>query len=293
MTHSLAELIHEKRPHLTAGSIKTYSSILSNLHKKVFEPPFNLEDFTHVKPIMDYLKDVPANKRKTILSALVVICGDDKYRAQMMTDIHSTKTDTDKQTKNEKQEANWIQPEQIQSIYDSLKRNADLIYKKAQLSPTDLQQIQSFLLLALSSGLFIPPRRSLDWCDLKIKAVDKAKDNYIDKTNFVFNSYKNSGTKGQQSIEIPKPLKSILTKWIKTNPTEYFFFDLNGNKLTNVKINQRLNKIFDGRKISTSMLRHVYLSSKYADTIKRNKELAQDLHDMGSSAAQETTYIKS
>ena len=31
------------------------------------------------------------------------------------------------------------------------------------------------------SGQFIPPRKSLDWTEFKIKNVDKAEDNYLDK----------------------------------------------------------------------------------------------------------------
>ena len=33
------------------------------------------------------------------------------------------------------------------------------------------------------SGIYIPPRRSLDWTEFKIKNIDKAEDNYLDKIN--------------------------------------------------------------------------------------------------------------
>jgi hypothetical protein len=75
------------------------------------------------------------------------------------------------------------------------------------------------------------------------------------------------------------------------NPTEYLFFDSGGNKLSNVKLTQRLNKIF-GKKASVNQLRHTYLSDKYQDTIKLNKEMADDMKAMGSSRAQEMVYIK-
>jgi hypothetical protein len=34
------------------------------------------------------------------------------------------------------------------------------------------------------------------------------------------------------------------------------------------------------------------LTDKYADTIKKNEEMAEDMTAMGSSKAQEKTYIK-
>ena len=141
------------------------------------------------------------------------------------------------------------------------------------------------------SGIFIPPRRSLDYCNFKIKNIDKATDNYLDKNELLFVSYKTARFYGLQKIEIPKELKTILTKWIKCNPTDYLLFDINNNKLSSVKLNQRLNKIF-GKASSVNALRHSYLTSKYGDTIKTNNSLATDLSEMGSSLAQAKIYIK-
>ena len=107
----------------------------------------------------------------------------------------------------------------------------------------------------------------------------------------VFNSYKTAKTYGQQEVEIPKTLKSILTKWIKLNPTPYLLFDTNMNQLTNVKLNQRMNRIFDG-KISVNAMRHTYLTDKYKKTSEENRELAEEMTNMGSSVNMAETYIK-
>jgi len=139
--------------------------------------------------------------------------------------------------------------------------------------------------------MFIPPRRLKDYVDFKIKDIDQEKDNYIEKKSMIFNSYKTSKTYQRQEIVIPPELLKILKKWIKVNPTEYLFFDSNGKKLSNVKLTQRLNKIF-GKKASVNQLRHTYLSNKYQDTIKQNKEMEDDMKAMGSSRSQEKIYIK-
>ena len=39
-------------------------------------------------------------------------------------------------------------------------------------------------------GIYIPPRRSLDYVCFKIKNINRDEDNYLDKNEFVFNKYK-------------------------------------------------------------------------------------------------------
>jgi len=291
---NLKEYIKEKRPNLGASSITTYNSILMNLYKHVFGNinDINVKNFDETEPILKHLGDMPSNKRKTILSALVIVTDDKKYRDLMLADIKTYSTEINKQEKTDTQKENWIETSEVKQLWDSLKQTADLLYKKAQLTSGDLQQIQSFIIISLLGGMFIPPRRSLDFVNFKIKETDKAKDNYIDKKELIFNSYKTCRFYGEQKVELPSALKSILTKWCKVNPTNYLLFDSNFGQLSSVKLNQRLNKIFNGKKISVNMLRKSYLSGKYGDTIKTNHELAADLSQMGSSTAQATTYIK-
>ena len=153
----------------------------------------------------------------------------------------------------------------------------------------DLQDIQSFVMLSLF--VLLPPRRALDYSEMKITNIDKKSDNYIKGNNLVFNIYKTSKQKGQQVLAIPKELKSILNKWIKNNTTDYLLFDNKGNKLTSVKINQRFKKLF-GKSFSVNMFRKLYLSDKYADTMTEMKNLEKDMVSMGSSKAQVNHYVK-
>jgi hypothetical protein len=59
-------------------------------------------------------------------------------------------------------------------------------------------------------------------------------------------------------------MKNLLKKWYDINNNEYVLIDTKGNKLNQVKLNQRLNKIFD-MKISVNALRHSYLTNKYGE----------------------------
>jgi hypothetical protein len=289
----LKSYIKEKRPTLSASSIITYNSILKNLYKKVFGTgDIDHKKFDDTEKILAHLKDLPANKRKTILSALVIITDDKKYRDLMLEDIKTYNHEIGKQEKTETQKENWVAGADIKTVWETLKRNADLLYKKSHLTQGDLQQIQSFIIISLLGGMFIAPRRSKDFCDFKIKNVDKEKDNYLDKATLVFNSYKTAKCYGEQKVIIPPTLKSLLAKWIKTNPTEWLLFDTNMNPLSSVKLNQRLNKLFDGKKVGVNMLRHTYLTDKFGEQIKKDKEISNTMSDMGSSSNMLKTYIK-
>jgi hypothetical protein len=286
----LITYIKSKRPTLSEGSLKTYTSILRSLHKKIFGGAVDVKDFDDSKKVLNFLKDLEPNKRKTLLSALVVITDDSDYRKLMMEDVSDYNKQINKQEKSDTQQENWVDTNDVKLIYDNLKRNADLLYKKGNHSPSELQQIQNFILLALMSGIFIAPRRSLDYCEFKIRNIDKEKDNYLDKNKLVFNRYKTFSTYGQQSVDIPVQLRNIITKWSKINPTDYLLIDTNGNKLNSVKLNQRFNGIFGGKKVATNMLRSSFLTGKYADTSKKQKEMEQDLENMGTNVPK--NYIK-
>lgn len=290
----IEETIIKNRPNISKSSLKTYESLLRNLHNKVFDND-NLnnyiERFNESDKIIKYLKDLEPRKRKTLLSALVVITDKKEYRDLMLEDIKNYNNEENKQVKSSKQKENWVEKDMIIKLYKDLSNISNSLYKKQNLTSKELQYIQKYIILSLLGGMYIPPRRSKDFVDFKIKNIDKDKDNYIDKNKLVFNSYKTAKTYGKQEVEIPKTLKAIITKWIKVNPTEYLFFDTNNNKISNVKLNQRLNLLF-GKKASVNILRHSYLSDKYGDMIDKQNDLDLDMSKMGSSKIQEKIYIK-
>ena len=291
----ISKSLKEQRSSLGESSIKTYTSVLRSLHKKVFgDDEISMENFKNTEKIMDFLKDIPANRRKTILSALVVLTGEEKYKKNMAEDVTTYNHEIAKQETTPAQEKAWVDKSQLDTIFLGLKQHADMLYKKSHLTPADLQHIQDYVMLACMGGFFIPPRRSLDYCLFKIKGIDKTKDNYLDKSSFVFNTYKTSKTYGRQVVGLPKELKTIITKWIKFNPTDNLLFDTNMNPLNSVKVNQRLGKMFKSIATGTSVnaLRHSYLTTKYGDTIKQKKEIDKDMSEMGSSANMITTYVK-
>lgn len=289
----IKEELHKKRPSLSNSSLITYTSILKNLYIKVFDSnKIDTKKFEDTEPILNFLKNIPCNKRKTILSALVIMTDNKKYRDLMLEDVRDYNKEIHKQEKTPEQEANWVNTNEVKQLWEELKKNAELLYKKKDLKPIDLQEIQNFIIISLLGGIFIPPRRSKDYVDFYIKNINKEKQNYLDKNKMYFNSYKTAKTYGLQTIDVPKPLQLILNKWIKVNPTNTLLFDAYLNPLSSVKLNQRLNKIFNEKKISVNALRHTYLTDKYLHTIKEKDDINNTMKEMGSSANMLTSYVK-
>ncbi len=296
------DFLREKRDTLSNSSINTYSSILRSLYKKVFgDGLIEPKRFDDHKKIIGYLKDVPPNKRKTILSALVIITNKKEYRELMMSDIQDYKKIIDKQEKTDSQEKNWVTAEEIDLRFKQLEKTALPLMKKDSLSNSELQAVQNYIILALLSGKYIMPRRSKDYVDFKIRNINKDKDNYIsdDGKSLVFNSYKTAKAYGRQTVKLPTKLRNILKRWIALNPHDYLLVDSNGSALGgegksangSVKLNQRLEKIF-GKKAGVNMMRHSTLTEKYGDIIQKKENLKKDMQDMGSSLNMSETYIK-
>ena len=289
METEIIDTLKEKRPNLHAKSVKTYVSLLKNIMKNMnYE---NVEDLDkNPTKVIEFLKEKYDNLNgiKTRLSSLFVITNNKAYHTDMMTNIEKYNTETNKQEKNEKQKENWMTSEQIETIYDNMETSIKPLWKKKNLSIKELMKIQDFVILSLFT--LIPPRRSLDYVEFKINNIDTNKDNYIKGNSLVFNTYKTSTQKGQQTIKIPKELKSLLTKYIKliSDKSDYLLFNNKIEQLSIPNFTLRLNKIF-GKKVSVNMLRHIYLSEKHADNLK---EMKDDFAKMGSSLKQSNTYIK-
>jgi hypothetical protein len=151
---------------------------------------------------------------------------------------------------------------------------------------------QNYIILMLTSGVFFSPRRSLDWISLKTDNVNFEKDNYINfkKKLIVFNRFKGSVNKGPQSIELLAIVAKTIKLFLKNRfvKSDYLLNDSKGTQMSNVQLTQFLNNIFQ-KNVSTSMLRHFYVSNKF----KGVDELQKIAIDMGTSVNMLTNdYMK-
>jgi hypothetical protein len=293
MSKDLIEVLKEKRANLSPSTLYSYSSTLRSLHKRVFpNVEFDIDHFNKVEPIMEDLEKKSPSVRKTTLAILFVLTGKPEYQQQMKEDIEAYKEETSKQEMSEKQKENFVTQEEIKAKFKELEKDAKILYKKTTLTPKDKQEIQNYIIIALCSGVIegLPPRRSLDYINMRIRNVTD-EDNFIDKGKvFVFRRYKGSDKKGTQSLPIPKPLQTILNKWISVNNSDWLLHDIKEEQLSSTKLTQRLNKIFN-KKFSINGLRHSFLSDRFQSTIEEAKDMEETMGKMGSSIEQQKIYI--
>lgn len=297
-----SEEIKKIKPKISVASLKTYNSLLKNVHRTAFgnaEP--DIKNFKKEKIIMEYLNKKPYNTRKTFMAALLCIEPDNKaYKDQMNEDIRTYRDEVSKSELTDKLDESAISQEEIDGIMAKLKQNAKALLKKQSHTIPDLMEIQNWVILSMYYG-HIVPRRAQDYVLMLHKNADKKYDNYVDMQDnrLVFNKYKTAikmgeTLKGRQELEIPPSLKKILKKWIAVIPPEVdnLFFNSQLLPLSNVSLNQRLNAIFGGKKASVNSLRHFYLTSKYKDLMEKTEEMDEEMQAMGSSKAQANIYIK-
>ena len=288
--------LKEAKPNVSASTIKTYNTILKTIYKKVFgtdETP-DIEKFKDVEKIFDYIKDAPLQTQKTKLSAIMALAPVAVYRNRIYEIQKELSKETEKSEMTEKLEVAEITPEEMKKVVKSVKKNADAINRKSELTMKDLQDIQNYIIVSLYHG-HIPPRRAIDFTEMVLIPIDKASENYINikKSKFVFNQYKTASVYGTQEVAIPPALKRILKKWIALIPDDvnHLLFNSKREQLSNVSLNQRLNEIFGANK-GVNSLRHYYLTQNHSKTVEGTDKLAADMVAMGSNINQAKTYIK-
>lgn len=299
---NFADDIKKSKPNISAGSLKTYNSLLRSIYKGAFgatDKP-DVGNFKKSKEIMEFLESKPFNVRKTYLAALLSIAPDEKvFKETMMNDIKSYSDDIKKEEMTPKLAESAISQTEIDAITADLKQNADVLFKKKAHRVVDLMDIQNYIILSLYNG-HVVPRRALDYCAMLYQNYATESDNYIDfkRNKLVFNQYKTAQKmgkelKGRQELDLPLALKKILQKWIALIPKEvdHLLFNTNLEPLTNVSLNQRLNGIFGGKK-SVNSLRHFYLTKNYKELMEETQRMSADMQAMGSSIDQAKNYVR-
>ena len=295
----LKEKLKENRPNLSSSSIKTYISLLNSLYKYISKDSddINLKLFNNDKIVMQLIDKMkyPA----TLLASLYVLTNNDVYHVAMIKEMTLNKEQSESQIKTEKQKDNMITKTEVESVINSMRNKANLIFKNNDKSLKAINSLVNYILIILASGIYMEPRRSLDWSLMKYKKLNDDNEdefNYYNskKSEFIFNKYKTSQTYKQQIEKIPTQLKTILNKYIKyidsNNVHGYLLFNIKNNPLNSPEITMRLNKMFK-KNISTSMLRHIYLSEKYKNMPSLH-ELKDTASSMGHSLTQMLEYIR-
>lgn len=288
---------------LTAGGVgdstaKLYVRNLKTLNGGSFK---NITFLKDVEAVEEKLKDYKDNTKKTYYASMCSVLKGKKpytkaykhYYDKMMELSKDVKEREESNEKSETQKENWISWEDVEKIKNELKSKVD--FKSRKLTKSQYDSLLSYLVLSLYTD--IAPRRNMDYLLMEVsksKSVDESKNWYIPKERvFIFNKYKTAKKYGKQTLDTT-PIEDVLKMYVKYHPlnkTTAFplLVDFEGKPLKSVNaITRILNRIFK-KKVGSSLLRHIYLSSKYGNELE---EMKKDSEAMGHSLAEQRDYIK-
>ena len=293
---------------LSGSSINLYLKNLERLNDGL-----PLKDFKFLNNVEDILKFLEkykdTTKRGYLISVVSVLeCCKDKNKKlnelykkyyDEMIKINDKIKEVPTEKMSETQNDNWLNWEAVISKYDELYNEVQSFVSQREINKKQYEILLQLMVLALYR--WIPPRRS-EYSNMNI--VKKLKNdlstdhNYIglNDKKFLFNKYKTSSKYGAEIIDIPNDLMNIIYIYLKFHPLfksqKYdipFLIYFNSEPFNNVNsITRILNKVF-GKKISSSMLRHIWNTHEYGATVKKMKENADK---MGHSLEQGIAYIK-
>ena len=303
---NFTELVLKARPSLKENSAKAYATSLKLLAP---EDATSLDFLSDPQSVLPKLEKYKHTTRRNYLNAIIVVLQGvetaaealkeyekvrDKYNLEYADQVQTHK-------KTDRQKEIWIDWPDYLGIVDRPGSGA-AGFKASEWSKKEKQQFQDYLLTLLYSKY---PLRN-DWADVKVitkteynKLQDEEKKggNFLVKhsTNkyfFVLNEYKTSKKYGEKNIEIDEDVLGPLRRWLRHNDTGYLLINTKGKPLNSNGITKTLNKIGlaeRGKPFGSSILRHSYLSHKYADS-QQEKEKDADL--MGHSVATQEDYVK-
>lgn len=311
MENKIIDLLNKKN--LSKNSIVMYIRQLRILNDN--KEITNLDFLKDKKKVMEDIKNKKPNTQRnyliSICSVLKSLVDDennvqlkklyDYYFDELMKLSKELKEEQEKNEKSETQKENWIEFKDVQNVLkDMMEEVKD--YNKKTITKQQYDKLLKTMILSLY--VLVPPRRNKDYQKmeiLKTKKIPKEQKNYLSLplNQFIFRDYKTAKTEMKKNkdgvvVDIPEELRNIINLYlsVRQKPSPYFLVSYDGEPLESVNaITSILNKIF-GKKISSSILRHSFLTHHYGKDLDKLKEMKNISEKMSHSTAMQQEYIK-
>ena len=292
----LAETLKESKPNVKESTIKMYTSNLLKL-KKLFETEgFDfLNDISKVKDKLSHLRFTSQRNYYNSIIVLLQALNHDKSKDDLLKEYVSARDDLNKQYEeenasgviSEKQKANFVGIDAVVKGIEAMGQELKG-FKKRELTAKEKMLLQVYIIYQIHIRL--PMRNDLSECEAIMKRTyntlseaDKKSKNYLvvekAKMWFVLNKFKTSAKYEELRFDVPKDLEKLLRSYIKINGMGVLFKSSTGKPLSRNALSQLLikysKKYMDGKSISTTMMRKIVLSDKFADLKKEQKDMAK------------------
>ena len=276
--------ILKARPNLKPRSIEQYVSQLNRL-QNMFDTDsgdFNfLGDFNKVKKGLSEYNYLSQRNYINAIIVLLMALNIDKKLIDQYVKLRDKFNDEYNENNltgviSDKQEPNFTTTDEIFRMLDMIKddlKDTD----ETNLTKKEKQLMQAYVLFSIYARM--PLRndtagmRSITGGKFnKLSQKEKTENNFLivgrDRMYFLLNDYKTSKNYGALDLEIKdKELKIILKNWIKVQGYGSLFRTSTEKPITRIELSKiflKYSEKYLDKKISTNLLRKIYLSSKYA-----------------------------
>lgn len=281
-------------------SIRAYSNTVQLITKRASSK--NLED------ILNYVKNDTESKISTkinYLNSYISLAREgllegytgnlkplEEYRDKLQMDLEKIKQ-KDNLTSKQKEIMSKVS-------YTDLLNGVQML---GRLKTNSLQDLTNYLMLALP--VKYPLRNDLIDIELTsdLKVAKNGTKNYLylpkvtnrsKKGAILFlREYKTAQSYGDQEIEISLDLTKDIANLVALDPNrKYLFQTTTGTPLSSSDFTHRLQRLTDhvlGTPVSTTLIRKIFLTDKYGETVQEMKEDAKMM--LHSGGVQQSTYI--
>lgn len=284
MKNDIIAILKANRPAISDSTLKTYASLISSLNKKINAGGDDWHEFFTKKPkhVIQYIIENNKSKQtiKTILSSLFILTNVKEYRDVM---IEYAK-DVNDEYKQSKVASN--RTEQLNVTMDDLKNKCREMLALLKKNPT-IENYHNYFITAVTCGLYLPPRRNLDYITMKCKNINKKVDNWFDKNFFYFNQFKtrrfhDDETSLERRVPMHPELFYYLKKFTKASDNDFLFYNRKGEPLSSPAWTKRLQSIY-GVGITTDVIRSLFISDFLKDGMPTLDEFERTMAKMASS----------
>lgn len=205
--------------------------------------------------------DMPLTSQKTALNgyrACLAILGFDmtEWNKEFNTLAKVVDESRELAKANPVETENHLSMKELEDLRDSIEKS-----RTAEFSKFDVQ----YVLLCLYT--MMPPLRSQDYCNSNLyynsDEVDEKGTNYLCLTKKVLqlNDHKTVATHGPRTVAIPSQLIKVLKEFKKKSESKWVICTVKKEQFTHCNFTHFFNAT-TGKKISSSMIRKIYLSEK-------------------------------
>lgn len=315
---TLAEFITNVRADngkpLTPVTARTYAACLVRIRGLIGGDPMHYQWPVQDKPALDKaLLSIPLTSRKTCLCALLAWSktvmskpGDVVEYIQTLVNevVEQCRSEEDAQQPTQKQTDNWTSLAELKTVlkgYERELKNDGVLTGRGVLPSHTFRLLRRWVIgMLYLSGDDNPPLR-LDFRDVRLidrkawmqmPVADREGKNWLvitgrNKKVFVFGRYKTFATHGVLEVPVGKPLNRVLNIWFRYHKSDYLLdrFPLAASRMTEL-----IKSVFSptSKRIGVSMLRHIYLSSKFPADLAHRQDIARK---MAHSVDQQSLYI--